>query len=1382
MNKSNFFRLSWLLALFLSVPASGEILGQIHRFIHIDSRQGLSHNFVKSIYRDKTGFIWIGTESGLNRFDGYSIKIYRHDPANSSSLVSDNVVRLFEVPGGELGIVTDHGVCFYNPITGRFSSESRFLEKIPSVNPADITNIVQDNAGNYWFVFANSGLLYYNKTGKNTISLKHIDNDGSTISSNHVTSFASHPDGSYWIAHTNGVVENAVLDKGRLSVVKRLSFFSASLRRTGKPDKPLHGELMIDKDGDLWGFIANVDEGVFYYNTAEDKIYHLRKNSIPAALSSDLISGLVQDDQGYIWISSCSTGVDILDKKDFSIRNVSHHSDISTSLSVNSITTLYKDPEGIIWIGTFKKGLNFFHKSMERFPVYNQHSRPYALPFEDINDFAEDKKGNLWLGTNGGGLLYFDRNSGTFTTYRHNPENPHSLSCDEIVSLYLDHEDKLWIGTFVGGLNCFDGSKFTRYQHLVDDPGSVLDKSICEIFEDSKHRLWIGTLDGGVNLFNRKTKTFTRYSHPQQKALIRPYTSTIMEDRRGNLWFGTSQGIDVLQKDSGNIVHFETDKNNPASLVCNGILGILEDSRGRMWIGTTGGLSVWQWEANRFINFTEKDGLPHNTIMSMEEDAQGRLWLGTSNGLVCATPAVSGDSIQLHFTSYSEADGLQGQRFNEDASIRMKNGELVFGGENGFNIFNPKDIVRSETIPRLVFTDFKLFNQSIHPGSENTENDLLLSSSITTNPSVMLSASDNVFSIEFAALNFLQSSETMYKYKLEGFDTDWLPADANSRNVTFTNLDAGDYIFRVVATNDDGEWSAKGISLSIKVLPPFWKSGVAVVIYIVLFFTVFYIMYEIIRKRERMKLLIRQQQEEAKRLRELDTMKTKFFTNVSHEFRTPLSLIMSPLENLSEQVYTPEHRKNIDIIQRNTRRLLNLVNQFLDFRKMEVHGVRFHPSEGDIIQVVRDTVYSFRDLSEKKNIKLTFESNVLAQEAIFDHDKLEKALYNLLSNAFKFTVRNGAVAVKVNVNDLSENRIIEIIVKDSGIGIPPEKHELIFERFFQHELPRSIVNQGSGIGLSLAKAFIRIHGGTIRVESEVGKGSSFVVTLPLKKISGTLSETVINPVNDEAVTIAEEGTISKSAGKPQILLVEYNEDFRSYLKDNLRIQYDVMEAKTGEEGWKKAVSKYPDLIIANWTMPDMSGADLCRKIKTDQRANYIPVLLISSCSSEEQWLEGFEAGAEAYISKPFSIPVLISRIRNLISLRKKIEGFIEMKNSRGEGTMPSSDNIFISEVVRVIERNIANNELTVSGLSRELGLSRGQLFRKVLVLTGKSPIELIRWIRLQHAAQLLERSQLPVSEITCRVGFVNAKYFARLFKKQYHVLPSEYASGKRKHY
>ncbi|MGN7889840.1 two-component regulator propeller domain-containing protein [Dyadobacter sp. 22481] len=1360
--------------MFLLIHTAFRSSGQERRFVHIDARQGLSHAHVRAIYRDETGFVWIGTESGLNRFDGYTIKVFRNDPSDSTSLFHDDVAELFKVPGGKMGVLTTIGPCVYDPATETFSRPLKGFQAYSIHKPENLQTVIPDNKGNYWFIIQNQGLVCYNEKSRKAFSVKHLDRDTSSISSNDVTNIAPHPDGTYWLVHSSGLVENIILERQGVRVVKRLNFFRD--RRVRKQDL-LHCLLMVDRDGDIWVHPTNYDMGAAYWNRRQGKIHYFGKTFGSPRLSSDMVTDVVEDQNGDIWISNGQSGIDVLNKGNLSVTNIKHAVENDHTLSHNSVTRLLKDQEGIIWVGTFKSGLDYFHRNIKRFPLINRYTKPAGLPFEDINAFVEDAKGNLWLGTNGGGLTYFDRQTGKFTTYRHNPNDPRSLSNDVIVSLCLDHKNRLWIGTFLGGLNCFDGQKFKRYQHNPAQAKSLSGRSVWELFEDSQKQLWIGTLDGGLCLFNPNTESFTRYHHPKQRALYSTYVPTIFEDSKGNMWFGTSTGIDMLIRSSGAMIHFETEKNKTNSIASNDVFGILEDSNGQIWIGTRGGLSLWQPATNTFANYNEKHGLPHNAILSMLEDDQGRLWLGTPNGLSRATIASGKAGLQVSFRNYSEMDGLQGRQFTEDAALRTRNGELIFGGANGFNIFKPRDLGENKVVPRLVFTDFQLFNRSIRPTIHGKS---VLPTSITTKPSIVLPASDNVFSIEFAALGFIQAAQNQYKYKLEGFNDDWLITDAGNRKVTFTNLDAGDYVFRVVASNNDGLWNKEGIALPIKVLPPFWKSPIAYALYVLGMVLLLLATRRLIQERERMKFAIMQTREEARRSQELDLLKTKFFTNVSHELRTPLSLILSPIEKLSEKAMDSQDQKHFDLIQRNAKRLLNLVNQLLDFRKLEVNEIRFHPSEGEIVRFIRNTVYSFSDLSEKKDIRLTFHSNILVLETMFDHDKLEKILFNLLSNAIKFTLGPGDVSVRVNVQDAGESHTVEIRVEDTGIGIPAEKQELIFERYFQSDLPNSIINQGSGIGLAITSEFVRIHGGSVRVESEVGKGSCFVVELSLKKLNQSVHEVITENARTTAPTDQLQ-TEQEPVGKPLILLVEDNEDFRFYLKDNLKQSYSVIEAATGEQGWDKALAQRPLLIVTDIMMPGLNGLDLCRMVKSDQRISHTPVILLTARSEDEQFLEGFKAGADDYIPKPFNFQVLESRIENLISSRQNLRALFAPKNGVKASEIPITplDQQFLRDMVQVIEKHISNAEFTVIDLAREMGVSRSQFFKRVQTLTGKSPLEVIRDIRLQHAAQLLEKSQLSVAEIAYQVGFNNPKYFARYFKEFYEVLPSAYSSGKR---
>ena len=849
-----------------------------------------------------------------------------------------------------------------------------------------------------------------------------------------------------------------------------------------------------------------------------------------------------------------------------------------------------------------------------------------------------------------------------------------------------------------------------------------------------------------------------------------------MEDRTGSIWIGTGYGVEVLDPDTGLFSHYLSQPGDPNSLSNNSILALAEDSRGWIWIGTHGGLNLFDKEKKQFRAFTTADGLPHNSVLTVVEDKNGNLWMSSPKGISHLRITQHRDSVQFQFLNFDQYDGLQGKQYNENGALRTKNGEMVFGGANGFNIFNPDEIAENRMIAPLIITDLQVLNQSIRP---NTVYDgrTILKNSVAFTQDVELRHKDNVFSIEFGVLSFFHPEKSNYKYMLEGFDKKWISTTGEHRKVTYTNLDPGDYTFRVIASNNDGVWNEEGIRLRIKVLPPFWKTNYAFAIYAALIFAGLFVTRKLIQQRERMNFAIEQERMEAQRMHELDMMKLKFFTNVSHEFRTPLTLILTPVERMLNKPNEPIPPGQFELIYRNAKRLLNLVNQLLDFRKLEVQEIRFNPSEGDIVQFVRETVFSFSDLAEKKAIPLRFETTLDKLETIFDQDKLEKILFNLLSNAFKFTPEGGEVSVELQLVDSSA---VRIFVRDTGIGIPADKKDRIFERFFQHEVPNAMVNQGTGIGLSITKEFVRAHNGTIIVESEPGKGSCFIVTLPVKAVHVVPLENVSSQTDEKIV--ADEVKVNGYHKHPSLLLVEDNEDFRFYLKDNLRLQYNIIEAKDGDDGWEKVLSHLPDLVVSDIMMPGMDGIELCRRIKNDARVSHTPVILLTARSAEEQKIEGFASGAEDYITKPFNFEILQSRIKNLIhqreSFQREFRKHIDVRASNLNIT--SLDEKLISHALEIVESKLADPDFSVEELARELGMSRVHLYKKLQALTGKSPIEFIRTLRLQHAAQLLERSQLTVSEIAYKVGFNNPKYFARYFKEEYKVLPSVYSASHRK--
>ncbi len=1349
------------------------------KFHHLNMNHGLSHNQVTTVFKDSKGFVWIGTASGLNRFDSYTVRSFRHDPRDTTSLPHNTIISIFESPDGAICISTPLGLALYDRASEKFTQDLKPFYERYGIS-GTLSDIQRDSAGRFWFVEPR-GIVRFDPRLKKNLEIRNIPGDTLSIMADSVSDLTWDNAGNYWVVHRNGILENLNVSDAGARVSSRHYYLA---HRNG--NRLFDYRVMADRDGDLWIMVLNDNQGVYYYSRKENKFYHFSTTSEKVRLNTNIIGGIVQDNNGLIWIGTDHGGINLIDKQNFTVRYLYHRDEVDKTLSENSVRNIYRDDQGIIWIGTYKRGVSYYHENIYRFNVYKHYSlEPSSLPFADVNRFVEDDNGNLWIGTNGAGLIYFDRTTETFRQYKHDPADPNSLSGDVIVSLCIDSKKRLWIGTYYEGLNVFDGGKFIRYKHNSSDTTSLSGRSVWEIFEDSKENIWIGTLEGGVNTIDPETGRFRRFRIGGDNAIQSSYIAAIMEDDEGNIWFGTGAGIDVYAPETGAFTHYESSASQ-GSLSNNNILDLCQDARGRIWIATSEGLNLFDPETKEMQVFGEDDGLPHSTILTILEDNQEGIWLGTPKGLVAVLVEEVDGSMGLKAEVYTESDGLQALQFNENAAYKTQKGELVFGGPYGFNIFNPGDVKRPAYNPRVVFTDFQLFQQSVRIGQE-VDGRVILRQSITGESDIVLPPDKNFFSIEFSALDYLHPERTMYQYKLEGLGADWLSVDNNTRKITFTGLSPGEYTLFVRASNNNGVWTGQGSAMNFIVLPPFWKTKTAFIFYVLFLGVILYVARKLMQQREQMKFTIERERQEAIRMHELDMMKIKFFTNVSHEFRTPLTLIVTPLEKLLKQVNEPDLKSQYQLIQRNAKRLLNLVNQLLDFRKLEVQETRFNPSEGDILSFIRETVFSFSDLSEKKSIQLSFHSDITSLETIFDQDKLEKILFNLLSNAFKFTHEHGKVSVRVHLVHEGGTIMLQIAVEDTGIGIPPDRQNKIFERFFQNELPQAIVNQGSGIGLSITKEFVKVHGGRIELVSTPEKGSTFTVYIPVKEVLPVKISKEVSVMTAEGVLAAEE-PIAGSEGKRvkpgihSLLLVEDNDDFRFYLKDNLKLVYTIYEARNGREGWQQALLHQPDLIVSDIMMPEMNGIDLCRKIKNDERVSHIPVILLTARTGEERKLEGFEVGADEYIGKPFNFELLWSRIRNLISQREKshkvFRKTLDVKAS--ELNITPLDTKFIENAVKCVETNVASPEFSVEHLGRELGISRAYLYKKIRALTGKAPLEFIRTIRLQHAAQLLEKSQLTVSEVAYKVGFNNPKYFTRYFKEEFNVLPSHYAASRKK--
>jgi signal transduction histidine kinase/ligand-binding sensor domain-containing protein/AraC-like DNA-binding protein len=1388
----------------------------LYRFSRIDITQGLSQNEVNTMLKDEKGFLWIGTMAGLDRYDGYKFKVFKHDLRDSTSISDDYIEKICEGPGHKLWIFTRNGINSYDPLTEKFDRNlPRFLDSlhIPNVNSnAGLLEVEKDSLGNFLLLSAGSGIYKYNPgfagpPDKRVVRLYHHDGDPASLYSNNISSLALTTEGDWWIIYQDGFMEKMDGRTCRIieqtDAIKKLSSGEAR-----------HYAVYTDRQNDLWLYEVSSSKGLFYYNSSAGLAMHIDKGGGKTNLNTNIITGIIQDDKGLVWISTDHGGINLLDKKDFSIRYMMNKEDDDKSLSQNSINTIYKDREGIVWAGTYKKGISYHQDDIMKFPLYRPRIPNAGNPnYGDVNKFIEDPKGNLWIGTNGGGLLYFNRQTGQYTQYLHNPAIPASLTNDVIVSLCLDHEQRLWIGTYFGGLDCFDGKTFRHYRHNEKDSASISDDRVWEIMEDSRQQLWIGTFEHGVDRFDRTKNAFIHYRPFAPNSVQCGYIAGLMEDRYGNLWIATAYGLDVLDRRSGRFRHFGHEDAHPAtSLSNNNTISTLEDSRGLIWVTTREGLNVYDPVSGLFKIFRTEDGLPDNTVLDILEDNNHNLWVSTPNGLSNALVSVDADTrkISCVFRNYDETDGLQGREFNENASLRTARGDLIFGGPYGFNIFNPQNIRQMPKSHALTLTDLQVFNKTVDIGAK-LNGHIILPESITEAKGITLRYNENVFSIEFASLDFSNPEKVKYIYNLEGFNKQWLVSNDKTRKATFTNLDPGDYTFKVRTADDRGVPNPEELSLNIKILPPFWKSPLAYTLYAILLIAVLVLSRRIIVHRARTRFAIEQERQEAHRLHELDMMKIRFFTNVSHEFRTPLSLILTPLDKIIRDTDNPSRKGQFRLIHRNARRLLNMVNQLLDFRKLEEQELRLSLSEGDIVKFIKGLSFSFADMAEKKNIDFSFHSTLATLYTSFDQDKIERIVFNLLSNAFKFTPEHGHISVELNLlptADLHDHGLLQLVIKDTGIGIAKDKQEKIFDRFFQNDIPGSMVNQGSGIGLAITREFVKLHNGSIYVDSEPGQGSSFTVLLPAEKLdpatialppveddlAGDTSATDDSTAYDPMPLLPDQAHLSHPSNpshpphppnehskKPLILLVEDNEDFRFYLKDNLREFFTILEASNGKEGWQKTLGFHPDLIVSDISMPEMNGIDLCRKIKSDKRTSFVPVILLTALIGEEQQLKGLQTGANDYMTKPFNFGILLSKIRNLLfqqdTARKTWQKQVEA--NPGKIKIESPDEMFMQQALVLIEKNISNPDFSVEEMSRDLFLSRVGLYKRLLSLTGKTPIEFIRSIRLKRAAQLLEKSRFTVAEIAYESGFNNPKYFARYFKAEFGMLPSTYQAKMR---
>ena len=1393
------------------------------RFEQLPGDVVLSHTSITNILQDHQGFLWLGTWWGLIKYDGYNAKQYKQEPGNINGLESNKINILFEDSKKRLWVGTHNtGFYQYDPSTDLFIQYKKDPANANSLSNNRVWAIQEDSYGYLW-IGTEKGLNRFDPKTRKFIHFNHNSSDDRSLGHDFVNVIWEAQDRSLWIGTEGGL--DRLIRKENHEPNHFIQYSLAPVSASEKRDEFIaHNYIYQIKQVEnqptsLWIGTKGGLKKIGYSKKDLEKLeIHTYRNN-PAddsSLSHNFVVDIWEVPDGNLWVATYN-GLNLLKKDSDQFQRFVSDSQNAHSLQNNVIKALFLDRSDLLWIGT-EGGLHKLNLSAKPFfniQIGNSENSSNQYISTVINSY--DSSG-LWLGTRGGGLNYLplsQQSSIPKQAQQFLLDAPYQSETAGFISgLMVDKEGWLWATTLGAGVLKMKESKLLSsgptFRDLLqfyvgDGIESLGDEHLMSITPSASGDIWFGGWDVGLVRYDREKDRFIKYRNTVDQSIdLQAFPIVHLKEAKENhqevLWVGTrGNGLLKLQYDPNkDVVHAldkyinEVDQNG--SISNNYINCLFTDSKDRFWIGTENGLNLFHSSSNTFIRFLEADGLVHSMIQSIVEDKKGRLWVSTLRGISRFTQQA--DSMNWEIKNFDAYDGLQDNFFYDDAAGVTPNGELAFGGSKGLSFFSPDRIQEDTVAPQIAITDFRLFNKSI-PIGELEDGRVLLEKSIQETSKIDISYRDRVVSFEFVGLHFVDPNKIQYAYKLEGFDPDWVYTDASHRIAQYTNLSNNEFTFQVKAANGDGVWS-QPVSIQITVHPPFWKTKWAFLLFNLLFFSLLYGAFRLTNLRAEFRHRLQLERLEKEKLEEVNQLKLRFFTNISHELRTPLTLIISPLEELvKEKRVDKKLHTSLSRMFHNANRLLNMINQLLDIRKSEAGLMKLKVAEGNIVKFIKEVVLSFKGLAMQRQIKLSFlpsEDKILLW---YDRDQMEKVMFNLLSNALKFTPEGGEITVSVQKDE--GNQIVPgspdsvtISVKDSGAGIPPKDIPHIFDRFYQVEISlKSAKKGGTGIGLALSKSIVEAHHGKIWAESIPDRGAQFFVQLPRGEAHFKPDEKISNFEDSESITnyLTRDAELEKSLlssstkevipnkeKRPILLLVEDNPEIRNYLGENLQADYSIEEAGDGSEGLKKALANPPDLILADISMPVMDGIEMCAKLKTDIKTSHIPVILLTARTSLIFKIDGLETGADDYITKPFNMQLLKTRIKNLIDSRQKLQkSFAKNFDLSPSGiVMNSVDEQFLSQIKLLIEKNIDNSGYSVEQLASALHMSRMQLYRKLKALTDKTPIQVIRSIRLKRAAQLLESQQYNVADVTYMVGYNDLKSFREQFKKEFGVSPSKY--------
>ena len=1337
-----------LLYLFLSVLC----YGQTGKLFTVDNE--LSSSMINSIYQDKEDIIWIATEDGLNRYDGAKFSVYKHDFYDEHSLQNNYVRVLFEDKKGTFFVGTLNGLQTYDRATGIFSHIPMTFKEGGKLE-VNVSTIIERANGEILIGTSGHGIFLLNVT-EGHIEARQLPG--------FVPSYLINRNGTLWVI-TN--------DKGIYSI-------DTNQRMTHYPNGReivWPSSICEDKTGNI--YVGCLKNGLFKYNPQTNGFTHIKCSSHPELP----IKTLYNINQDEIYIGTDGNGMKVYNIQKGQIME-SPVNITSFNFDKSKVHSILKDNQGNIWLGFFQKGVMIVPPVSNNFKYMGYKSSTHnTIGSCCIMSVCKDHTGSYWIGTDNDGIYRIDPDGKQQAHFEQRPGISHSVS-STIMSICEDSDRNLWIGSYRDGLAKLNPQTgHCEYIYLPDKDHKPA-QSIYSIIEDKHRQLWVGAMGAGLYRINLETKeiyhcpsTANGFEYrPLSNILHNSWINCLLYSTNDKLYIGTYDGLGCLDIPTMDFV--STYKTNRL-LQGDVIYALYEDLHHNIWVGTSQGLKQLNPQTQKVRKYTISDGLPSNSISAIEGDANGNLWISTNFGISRFNPSTQ------TFVNFYASDGLQGNEFSKGVSFASTKGEIIFGSTSGITYFNPGEITSPNKKPEIRITDFYVHDKAVRLGMKSGRYDIV-TTSVTNSDKFHLSHKDNSFSIELSAMEFYSPERISYSYTFNS--NTWVNLQSGVNRISFSELTPGIYHFQVKARDYNSYSEIK--KLTIIISPPWYVSWWAKTIYCLtaVIITIFIIVQ--IRQRYR----ARQEMLEHIHAEQLNEAKLQFFINISHEIRTPMSLIISPLQKLMATDYDTERQQSYNIIYRNAERLLRLVNQLMDIRKIDKGQMQLKFQETDIVSFIQDLHYTFAYQANTKHIKLDFHSEVKELKAWIDPKNFDKVILNILSNAFKFTPENGNIQIRLctgndpNAAEKALSRYFEISIEDDGIGINETELERIFDRFYQIRNSQNNSNIGTGIGLHLTRSLVELHHGSITVENNQGTpGCRFIVRLPLGKEHLKPEDIDNSAVKQDSVHITtalpttpliETPPKTHSKSKYRVLIVEDDDEIRRYICQELGRDFHMQECRNGKEAFTYILKKTPDLIISDIMMPEMDGMTLCSKVKQNINTNHIPVILLTAKSREEDNLEGLSIGADAYITKPFSIEILRQSTFNLIKsrerLRNNFQGSQTQKERMQELEIESPDERLLDRIMKVINDNIANPELNVEMVAETVGISRVHLHRKLKELTNQSTRDLIRNLRLKQAATLLAKKRQSINEVAALTGFTNVAYFSTAFKELYGMTPTAY--------